>query len=103
MAIDINRESLLTLPQAAKRLPSSRPGRKLNVSTLWRWASSGVKGGVVLETVTIGGTRFTSTEALQRFSERCSAGQTAPPSPSPTKAREAQRRKAEAILDAVGI
>lgn len=65
--IDVNCESLLTLTEAAKRLPSRRPGKSPHVATLYRWASRGVRG-VVLDTVRIVGTGFTSVEAVGRFS-----------------------------------
>lgn len=58
--IDIHREHLMQLSQAAQELPG-RPA----VSTVWRW-TRGVRG-VCLESVVIGGRRFTSREALQRF------------------------------------
>jgi len=60
--IDIEHEALLTLSQAAKHYPS-RP----HVSTLHRWRRHGVRG-VRLETCLLGGKRFTSIEALSRFS-----------------------------------
>ena len=43
-----------------------------NVSTVWRWAQRGVCG-VTLETVLIGGRRYTSRVALQSFVERSTA------------------------------
>lgn len=58
---DLTRETLLTINQAARRVPSN-PG----VSTLWRWVSKGARG-VTLESVLIGGKRYTSAEALDRF------------------------------------
>lgn len=66
MPIELGNESILTLTEAAKLLPRRRAGRKPHVSTLYRWASNGLKG-VVLETVQVGGTTCTSQEALQRF------------------------------------
>lgn len=57
-------EHMLTLTEAARHLPG-RP----HVSTLWRWYTRGVRG-VRLETLVVGGRRYTSREALQRFSER---------------------------------
>lgn len=66
MAIQFNHEHLLTLTEAAKLLPRRRAGRKPHVSTLYRWASRGLRG-VVLETIQIGGTTCTTEEALQRF------------------------------------
>lgn len=52
---------LLTLAQAARTFPV-RP----SPSTLWRWRSRGI-GGVRLETVMVGGRRYVSREALERF------------------------------------
>jgi len=66
MPIDIHHENVLTFSEAAKLLPRRRAGRKTHVSTLYRWASRGVRG-IVLETLQIGGTSCTSKEALQRF------------------------------------
>ena len=64
--IDISQEDLITLAEAAKRLPRRRAGRKVNVSTLHRWCTQGCQG-VRLEFLKIGGTRCTSMPALQRF------------------------------------
>lgn len=61
--IDISSEKLLTFSQAAEKLPS-RP----HTSALHRWTNSGIRG-IKLETILIGGRRFTSWEALQRFVE----------------------------------
>ena len=65
MAIETSSEELLTLAQAARRdrPPDTRP---LAPSTMWRWHSKGI-AGARLETVCMGGTRYTSVEALQRF------------------------------------
>lgn len=43
---------------------------KIDLTTAWRWAKRGVRG-VVLETVTIGGRRYTTREAYRRFAEGC--------------------------------
>lgn len=61
--IDMESEDLLSLAEAAKILPG-RP----HVSTLWRWATPGVgPDRTRLETISIGGRRFTSRQALARF------------------------------------
>jgi hypothetical protein len=70
--IDITRETLLTLAQAADELPRRRRGKKTHLSTLYRWATAGCRG-VRLETLQIGATRCTSREALQRFFEALTA------------------------------
>jgi hypothetical protein len=71
--IDISNEFLLTISAAAKSLPS-RP----HISTVWRWIQRGVRG-VKLETYLIGGRRFTSREALERFQPQRRPRQTAKP------------------------
>ena len=80
--IDISTEQLLTLPQAARVRPHGRLGRPTHPSTVYRWISRGVRGvaGVVkLEGVRIGGSWYTSREALQRFAEALTNGGTQTP------------------------
>jgi hypothetical protein len=67
MAIDIYSEELKTFRQAAESLPG-RPAP----STPWRWSRRGLRG-IRLESVLIGGTRYTSSEALQRFVDAVTA------------------------------
>ena len=64
--IDANTETLISLSQAAKLLPSRRAGKRPHVSCLYRWTTAGCKG-VILESIQVGGTRCTSREALARF------------------------------------
>jgi hypothetical protein len=59
--IDIATEHHIPLNETPERVPS-RP----HVSTCWRWARRGVRGHK-LETIVIGGRRYTSREALERF------------------------------------
>jgi hypothetical protein len=66
MAIDPLSEEILSLSRAARRLPRVRNDRPVSPATLWRWASSGLRG-VKLETVKLGGATCTSIPALQRF------------------------------------
>lgn len=62
--LDLLSEDALSLPQAARELPGNP-----DPSTLWRWASRGVRG-VKLETVRIGAGRiYTTRQALTRFVE----------------------------------
>jgi hypothetical protein len=50
------------------RLPSRRSGRRLNRSTLYRWALRGARGGSIqLKTVRIGGGRFTCDQYVDEF------------------------------------
>ncbi len=101
--IDITREQVFSLTEAARRLPlpRRRKGAKPHVSTLYRWAQRGCRG-VRLEAIQCGGTLCTSAEALQRFFDRLSepTGKTAPPTPSDCRSAVARAR---AELDEAGI
>lgn len=84
--IDITKEKLITLVEAAALLPSSRRGKKTHFVTLARWRKHGSRG-VRLECVRVGGSWMTSIEAVQRFVDRLSAAQVAgskTPPPLPT-------------------
>lgn len=74
MSIDLSSETLESLSDLAawERIPRRRRGKKLHVSTLFRWASRGCRG-VKLETTRVGGTLCSSKDALQRFFDRLSA------------------------------
>ena len=61
------RESLIPFQKASEHVAG-----KPHISTLHRWRLRGVRG-VKLETVLIGGRRFTSDEALSRFFARTTA------------------------------
>jgi hypothetical protein len=77
--IDPLSETTLTLSAAARRLPRLRSNRPVHPSTLWRWATCGIRG-IRLETTRLGGTTVTSTEALRRFFARLN-GESAPSVP----------------------
>jgi hypothetical protein len=62
-------ENLIAIRDVPRRLPPRPNGKLLHISAVYRWTLRGLKG-VRLETVRIGGTTYTSREALQRFSER---------------------------------
>lgn len=64
-------DNYLTLAEVAKQLPASR-GRRVHTNTVRRWASQGVRG-IVLETVIVGGRRYTTEAALETFSRRLTA------------------------------
>jgi hypothetical protein len=100
--ISLMDEHKITLGEVPAEIPS-RLGNRLHVSTVHRWATTGVKG-VILESIKIGGQRYTSKEALQRFVERCSAGpaSSATTTRTPTTRRKAIE-KAERELDRAGI
>ena len=64
MAIDVKTETLITMTQAK----TAFPGRTVGMASLTRWRVDGVRG-VKLETLLVGGLRYTSKEAIQRFIE----------------------------------
>ena len=64
MAIDLNKEELLSPTEATKVLP-----KRLSSNCIWRWARKGVRG-VQLEYVRPGRRIFISREALARFAQR---------------------------------
>jgi hypothetical protein len=64
---DAHGESLISIPDACEIIPG-RP----HLATVYRWMVKGVRGGIRLETALVGGRRFTSREAIQRFVDRLS-------------------------------
>jgi hypothetical protein len=71
--IDITQENLIPLREAPRHLPPRPNGKRMHISACYRWVSRGVRG-VRLESIRIGGTTYTSKEALQRFGDRLTAG-----------------------------
>lgn len=62
--IDITKERVRRLIEAVQVIPGQP-----HLSTVIRWSRKGVQG-VKLETVLVGGRRFTSLEAIDRFIRR---------------------------------
>lgn len=62
----MQKETYIPLAQLARTV---KP-KPVNVATVWRWYRVGVKGGLKLETWLVGGRRYTSEEAYQRFLKR---------------------------------
>ena len=107
MPIDIRSEEIFSLT-AATKLPcfsNRRSGKRINVSTLWRWATLGVRG-IKLETIMAGGSRATSLEAIERFFQALTR-QAEPQAIAPPLHQIHQRRKeieaAERRLARAGI
>lgn len=76
MSIDTALETLLTFEDSRTAFPGDR---RLSLATLHRWRLNGVRG-VKLETILIGGLRYTSKEAIERFIQAQNADD-APASP----------------------
>jgi len=101
--IDIASEELIALREVPNRLPPRPTGRRVHISAVYRWIQRGVRG-TCLESVRIGGTPYTSMEALQRFAERLSPSPGRPQIQPNTTTKTRQRqideatRRVEAIL-----
>ncbi len=93
--IDTHHETLIPIADVPAHIPT-RP----HIATVWRWIQKGIRG-VPLETSLIGGRRFTSEEALQRFFERSNASTkrsgslTRPAQSAASKARQSAIELAE--------
>jgi hypothetical protein len=68
---EFEHETRVPLSEASRHPLLRRPGKLLHRSAIERWRTKGCRG-VVLETFKIGGTRYTTAEAIERFIERCS-------------------------------
>ena len=94
--IDPNTETVVSLTETARSLPTRRGGKKPHVSCLYRWTTTGCRG-VILESIQVGGTRCTSREAVARFFRRLT--QQANPQ-AETVCTVAQRQRAAAKAEA---
>jgi hypothetical protein len=97
----IEREGL-TLTEAAAMLPGRKPGKRLYVNTVWRWCMKGLRNGVRLRSVLIGGQRLTTRRWLQEFiqamSEAREPGGSSPPViRTPRQRQSASERAAEEL------
>jgi len=97
MSIDVNTEDLIRFTDAIR----SFPGRDICIQTLHRWRLRGVRG-VKLETCLVGGTRYTSHQAIGRFIAAQNTSPATAASVSP-KQRERQSAAARRELAAMGV
>ena len=63
--IKLSGEKLLAIQEVPNYLPT-RNGKRVHISTVYRWTLRGVRGKT-LESTLLGGIRYTSLEALERF------------------------------------
>ena len=85
MPIDLITETVFPVTEAPEHIPG-HPSQ----ASVWRWVLNGV-GGIKLESILIGGKRFTSVESIQRFCDRRTAaadGDTPHVRTSPQRERE---------------
>lgn len=65
MNLDFQQEQAITIAEVANHVPR-RNGKKVHYSTIYRWSTKGARGRV-LESKMVGGIRYTTVEAVQRF------------------------------------
>ena len=97
--IDLATEQLVPLQEVPRLLPPRPSGKRVHVSAVYRWAQRGV-GGTRLEAVRVGGTTYTSREALQRFARTPPDGVPPPHTPDPGRQRQIQdaARRVQGLL-----
>ena len=94
--IDLTTETVFPVAEA----PNHIPGHPSQAS-VWRWVLKGV-GGIKLESILIGGKRFTSAESIQRFCDRRTAAANGEVTPT-SRQREREIRRAEREATEAGI
>lgn len=62
----------LSLTEAARLIPGRRPGKRVSLGTIWRWCNQGLRQGIRLKSVLIGGQRCTTRRWLEEFIEAMS-------------------------------
>jgi len=68
MPIDITRDDLFTLADAARMFPKPGGGT-VKPPAVYRWATIGCRG-IVLETAPVGGKLYTTADCIREFSRR---------------------------------
>jgi len=107
ISLDAPTDELVSLSEAAKLLPKI-DGRKIAVSTLWRWCRRGLRGEQ-LRYVRVGRKICTTHAALQRFFNRLTEldarvppdTRSLPPSLRRSPITSKQRQKALAVADEI--
>jgi hypothetical protein len=108
LMIDLMQEHLIAVREVPKLLPLRSNGKPIHLSACYRWMEKGING-TRLESVRVGGTTYTSREALQRFANhlsRSSQASETPPygrlgggySAPPGKTKDAQADRAKDIF-----
>lgn len=98
MAIDCDSETILSFNEARTAFPG---GKRLSLATLHRWRLHGVRG-IRLETALIGGSRYTSAEAISRFIAAQNRDETPAPQFTPSQ-RQRMSEAARKELAKIGV
>ncbi len=98
MSIDVETEDLIPFCSARTAFPG---GKRLSLATLHRWRLSGVRG-TRLETALVGGSRYTSREAISRFCAAQNRDEVQTPQFTPSQ-RQRMSEAARKELAAIGV
>jgi hypothetical protein len=95
-------QAYLSLTEAAKSIPGRRPGKRASLGTIWRWCNRGLRNGIRLKSVLVGGHRCTTRQWLNEFIEVMSQASLPerhqPPVPrTPSQRQAASERAAEEL------
>lgn len=101
MAIDLQRDELISLSQLARRLPAANNNR-VNPATTFRWAVQGLRGHK-LEVVHIGGRMLTTWAAYLDFSAAVASGKAPAPATVQSPRQVKRIRNAQKVLAEAGI
>lgn len=93
--IDIANEQLIPIRDVPRLLPPRSTGRRVHISAVYRWIARGVHS-VRLASIKIGGTTYTSIEAIQAFAQHLSRADRSG-SPSVIRKRQIDRSEREAM------
>lgn len=76
MNLYFQQKEAIPITEVANHVPK-RNGKKVHYSTIYRWTTKGARGRV-LESHLVGGIRYTTVEAVQRFLSDNSTAQNSP-------------------------
>lgn len=86
-------QEFLTLTEAAKLIPGRKEGERVSVGTVWRWCLRGLRNGIKLKSVLIGGQRCTTRQWLQDFIEAINPSASSSSQPTATPRTPLQRER----------
>ncbi len=106
-ANSILRETVISLAQAAARLPGTRANQRIHPATILRWIVRGTRTPdgrhVRLEGCRCGYRWVTSTEALDRYTTTLTDASNTSTPPAPTRSPAARRRSLAATDKALDV
>lgn len=89
-------------PETRISLSALAKTQGIHTATVWRWCTKGVKG-ITLESVAIGGRRFTTSQAFQRFVQATNSASPAAQIPATPHQRQQAIKAAEKALAQAGF